>query len=335
MKTNYLKQLLSASTLLFLLFMASACDNVIGISEEMTVTESQVSSINFQTPSTVNGLVGGSTTASCGSEEFTIFAGQHNKVGTAVVSNDETNLYVTYTTDGEWFFTELHLYVMDTEPTSRLIPGRAPHKSGDVSYTQSYTFTIPLDDNIVLGESELWIQGHAAVVKIVGGEVVQGETAYAGEITHPQRRGGAWYGNMKYRVIDCEVTCQATESAVQTETAWAGETSGGGNAWWYIFDVEGVATQNIYAGRTIVVGNVTYDDGKLFIELIDGWELKDDDESVKIQGYDSGNLPDSRPAAGLFDTYKGDKLTVEVRKFDYYAIHLDVQLKKESDCVSK
>ena len=66
-------------------------------------------------------------------------------------------------------------------------------------------------------------------------------------------------------------------------------------------------------------------DGIVSIILTDGWELQDDEEAVEIQGYNEGDLPTSRPASGQFG-YKGTDLTVHIGIFDFYAIHLDVQL---------
>ncbi|MBN1464672.1 hypothetical protein JXA02_02845 [candidate division KSB1 bacterium] len=86
----------------------------------------------------------------------------------------------------------------------------------------------------------------------------------------------------------------------------------------------------IWAGQTIDVGTVTYtyddenEQGLLEIVLTGGWELQDVSEPVKIQGYEI--IPDVRPAAGQFTTYKGTELTVPLLAFPYYAIHLDVQL---------
>ena len=71
-------------------------------------------------------------------------------------------------------------------------------------------------------------------------------------------------------------------------------------------------------------------DGTIYLTLTDGWELQDDGEAVKIGGYEI--IPDSRPSAGNYELssgttlYKGTDLIVDVEHYDYYAIHLDVQL---------
>jgi hypothetical protein len=111
------------------------------------------------------------------------------------------------------------------------------------------------------------------------------------------------------------------------ETAWGGAYPGEGNAWWFYYDARDGAggEQEIYSGKDIAAGaSVEYDNGKIIIKLGSSLQLVDVPEAVKIQGYNDGDLPTSRPAAGQFTTYKGKNLTVTVDKFDYYAIHLDV-----------
>jgi uncharacterized repeat protein (TIGR01451 family) len=112
------------------------------------------------------------------------------------------------------------------------------------------------------------------------------------------------------------------------ETAFGGETPGGGNAWWFYFS--GTGTQNIWAGQHYNAGTVTVSEcagepgtRTITIELAEGWYLQDDDESVKIQGYES--VPSKRQPAGRFETYKGDETIITVDCFDNYVIQLDVQ----------
>ena len=269
-------------------------------------------------------------TTECPPVAYDLWAGMDILVGNVTVWNDAENLYVQYNTDAPWYLTEVHLYIQ-TEPfTSRLAPGRAPYKSGDISYASTYTFTIPLQWEC---DVTIYLQAHAAVVKIVDGEVVDEETAYGGDITKPGR--GAWYGNIAYTIC----CAPPPPPKCQYETAWGGNSEGSGAAWWFYYDVSVGGVQTIWAGQHINVGTVKVEDGCVYINLTGGWELSDIDidgklvtESVKIQGYDS--IPDTRPAAGKFTTYKGNDLTVcEIGGFAFYAIHLDVQLcKQEAVC---
>lgn len=121
---------------------------------------------------------------------------------------------------------------------------------------------------------------------------------------------------------DCG-TVYEEEMCYKTETAWGGNSSGEGKAWWFYFDAEaGPATQTIYAGQKATDGTVTYDGSKITINL-GSWSLQNDSEAVKIQGYNE--IPSTRPAAGPFTTYKGTALEIQVSGFRYYAIHLDVK----------
>ncbi len=150
---------------------------------------------------------------------------------------------------------------------------------------------------------------------------IQDETAFGGDKPGDGRR---WWYYLQYIVKCCNNNCQ-------TETAWGGNTPGQGAAWWYYFDTtNGVNSQDIWAGQNMLAGNVTVtpnNDGTATISIMlnDGWQFQNVAEPVKIQGYNDNTLPTVRPAAGLFTTYKGTALIVNVPLFSYYAIHLDVQ----------
>jgi hypothetical protein len=107
------------------------------------------------------------------------------------------------------------------------------------------------------------------------------------------------------------------------ETAWGGTTQGEGKSWWFYYDASAGGKQAIYAGQYSVTGAyVEYVSGEIRINLGGSMRLIDDDEAVKIQGYDI--IPETRPAAGQFITYKGTDLTVKVTDYAFYAVHLDV-----------
>ena len=115
------------------------------------------------------------------------------------------------------------------------------------------------------------------------------------------------------------------------ETAYAGNTSGTPQPWWYYLVYEGTeTTQTIWAGQTNVVGSVTVSDPvndeiTITINLDSGWSLQNVSEAVKIQGYDSG-WDQSWSNPGGFNTYKGNDLVISgVPVYDYYVIHLDVK----------
>jgi len=123
-----------------------------------------------------------------------------------------------------------------------------------------------------------------------------------------------------YNLEPCDTECEG-------ETAFGGDTKYNfdeGRAWWSAFKVSDGSPQKIYAGKKEVPGaSVSYEDGKIIISLGDYMELKDGNETVKIQGYDE--LPTSRPVAGHF-AYKGMDLIVDVDEYPFYVIHLDVEV---------
>ncbi len=98
--------------------------------------------------------------------------------------------------------------------------------------------------------------------------------------------------------MQCDNGENGDNGDLQTETAWGGDTAGGGAAWWYYYDPDIGGEQTIWAGQDHDAGTVEVVDGTIHITLLNGWELQDDSESVKIQGYNE--IPDSRPPAGSF-----------------------------------
>ena len=139
--------------------------------------------------------------------------------------------------------------------------------------------------------------------------------------------------------------CGPETLVFECTSAFGGKIAGDGPAWWFYFDTGGPGIQPIYADRDIKIGYVTInavgndngegieaaeyvenDEVKISIEFINDWGLcdLDDDDAVKVQGYNEGYLPGKRPAAGLFETYKGNDLEFTVPAFDYYVIKLDV-----------
>ncbi|MBF8437877.1 carboxypeptidase regulatory-like domain-containing protein [Halanaerobiaceae bacterium Z-7014] len=124
------------------------------------------------------------------------------------------------------------------------------------------------------------------------------------------------------------------------ETAFGGDTWGGGSRWWYYFDTAGPSVQNIYAGRNINIGTVEISepvDGEVTItlNLKDNWDLQqDEEEAVKIKGYATADLPEKLTGVGIgnvFDTYQGTDLTITVPAYDIFIIHLDVEGTIESE----
>jgi hypothetical protein len=275
----------------------------------------------------------------CGEAQVSpLTAGQFIPVGTVTVSNDEDNLYVTYQTTGDWYLKETQLHVLDYAPMERLPPGQAPYKDENVPpYPTSHTFVVPLSGlgfEVGCGETDLWLQAHATVVKIVGGEEVQSETAYGGDIGGD---GGAWYGNIMY-TVQC---CNGGEPCYEFmgETAWAdGDRYVTRGNWATYTPYVADSTVTLYAGQYYEAGTVHFsavDGGKvtITINLTGDWEFAPEDENVKIQDY--AYAPSGNPSPGGFDhkgTASGQSFSIEVPANSFYGVHVDVGYWVEVPC---
>ena len=142
------------------------------------------------------------------SEEcFDMIAGQNTVVGSVCVSNDSENLYVNYSTTGEWLLDEAHLFVgqslSDMPQTKKGNPkiGNFPYKSEDlgVNYAE---FTVPLSE---IGNpacnSDLFVAAHASVSKENGDGSVQQETSWSNGSRFVER--GSWAMYSTYQ-LSCE-----------------------------------------------------------------------------------------------------------------------------------
>ncbi len=105
-------------------------------------------------------------------ETIMLYADQDIPVGTVTVSNDDTNLYVTYdTTGGDWVMTETHLAVVTDEdefPTTKkgnpkvgLFPHQREYDLIDGVKVDTYTISGTWE-----GGTILYIAAHAVVVDI-------------------------------------------------------------------------------------------------------------------------------------------------------------------------
>jgi hypothetical protein len=182
----------------------------------------------------------------------------------------------------------------------------------------SWTSTVPVKVAFIVKG------GNDANVYVYGCSEDEGCATGDSGLTAPINTGNQIAGLSNLTI--CWSLCENGEVECNEETAFGGNTVGGGPAWWYAFDTQGLACQNIYAGQQLMQGgSVCWDAATdvLTITLGAGWALQNDtDESVKVQGYNS--LPKRRPAAGQFTTYKGEELIVQGNGSRYYVIHLDV-----------
>lgn len=127
----------------------------------------------------------------CGTTTWDLTAGQTIDVGSVTVSNDATNLYVTYALDypGATFGT-LHLWVgsdlanVPANPQGTPVPGQFPYKP-DASGLTTYTITIPFTDLLIQDVAQacglqLYVVAHAEVNVPDGEGGYDAETAFGG-----------------------------------------------------------------------------------------------------------------------------------------------------------
>lgn len=97
-----------------------------------------------------------------------LLAGQTSNVGTVKVCNDDTNLYVTFTTTGTNFMRETHLAVATSlsgiPQTKKFnpIPGQFAYKTAHAPAVQTFTYTIP---KTWATGTPLYIAAHASLDK--------------------------------------------------------------------------------------------------------------------------------------------------------------------------
>lgn len=141
----------------------------------------------------------------CGTQSYTLWAGQTINAGTLVVSNDADSLYVTYTTAGS--FQTLHLWVgtdlsnLPMNNNSTPVPGKFPYKF-DTDGLSTYTFAIALDEIASLNDEcdkKIFVVAHAEV-NINGKD----ETAFGGNKAVNVKDKGRWYYYAEYIYKCCD-----------------------------------------------------------------------------------------------------------------------------------
>lgn len=263
----------------------------------------------------------------CGIIAEDLIAGQNYLAGKVVISTTlGGKLLISVNTEDPWAFKTIHLFVgvktdLPVNKSGNPVPGKFPVVRESTEYQTAITFEFNIAEISKDNSGCFIIALHADVYKLDEFDIpTQTETAWAkGERLVVK---GNWATYLNYCPVPCSPPGGGGCTEWQKETAFGGETAGAGNAWWFAYN--GVLEQKIYAGQSMEIGTVEYDDGKLYIKLTSGWELDPDiTESVKIQGYEV--LPNKRPAAGLFTGYKGSDLTVGIPTYPWYVIHLDVR----------
>ncbi len=200
----------------------------------------------------------------CGSiESVVLWSGQTINAGSVNVSNDNSNLYVTYSTTGNWRLRKVHLYVgscnaIPVNNAGNPTIGLFPFSQQFSPLTTSYTFTIPLSS---ITENCFCIAAHAELVKIgSNGSIVQQETGWGG---NSLIGGKSWARKFKYCIQDCPETC---DMSVEVEninpsscTNGAGSVilSASGGVAPYSYTILNTTTGEIYSNTTGEFSNIT------------------------------------------------------------------------------
>ncbi|MFN8243256.1 MAG: hypothetical protein U0X40_04295 [Ferruginibacter sp.] len=137
----------------------------------------------------------------CDPTTVTLIAGQTLDAGTVSVSNDASNIYVTYSTANGYLLTQTHLFVGDCAAVpvngqGNPQPGHFPYSSTH-NYSTTYTYQVPMASFGSCG----CIAAHAVVVKLNGsGQVIETQTGWGNGI-RINPNGGNW--GMKFDYCTC------------------------------------------------------------------------------------------------------------------------------------
>jgi hypothetical protein len=253
----------------------------------------------------------------------TLWAGQHNDVGTVSSSYADGELTITFNVAAGYTLLETHLEVSGTAPARRGAPGLYAN-NGDTEDGVTYVVAVSEGQTV-------YVLAHAVVSNDETGAT---DTAYAGTII----RNGAWFGVFGFSAVTptgCDDNQECIEF-VKEETAYAGTVKGFQPWFWNAEYNRSATSMNIYASNDdTVIGTASFSDeyanGNVTItfEFVQGWGFATVDtngdavtEALKLQGYNVA--PTSRQAAGGFTTHKSDgAVSVTVPSYPFYQIHID------------
>ena len=177
---------------------------------------------SFSQPALAAHLVGADD---CGTSTVVIlFAGQTTDAGTVTVANDETNLYVTFSTSDGWLLSETHLHVADslagipqTKKGNPKVGNFAYQTTHDPEVTE-YTYVIAKADLGLDGNNSMVIAAHAVVVKYDdAGNQIENETGWGDGARFVDR--GSWATYFMHTWQECDGSGGGGGS--DTETAFA------------------------------------------------------------------------------------------------------------------
>jgi len=191
-------------------------------------------------------------------------AGQTINAGSVCVTNDKTTLQVTYTTTGNWYLADLHLFVgqslteMPQTKTGNPKIGNFPYTIENVN-SQSYTFTLPLGalgifDPCAKDNPALYIAAHAVLVlRDSAGNVIDKQTGWAAGTQMNAKGSWAMYFQYLTQCDDGPVNYACdTAFAVGDQTFFdlgiVPDVKGGRWGWQLTIDAGTSSIAPIYAG---------------------------------------------------------------------------------------
>lgn len=248
-----------------------------------------------------------------------LLAGKNIPVGEVSAYNDNENLYITVSVEGDfledWFIRGLHMYIgqVSVDFSKKVgkkneivnpAPGKFPFStevpSDNPTGIQEFTWTLPLGEDMVdFGEFDIAI--HADVVKVdnveydendnaISAEVVQSESAWAEGEQFSQK--GNWAMYFSFAVTACEEDCNPDWRRAVTISS-NGEYSPEGDELEVTYQINGSNGNRVgdalirrtgQAGSPNFTIELTPDDGYDFTQMeICVYDLDENDEACSVQ----------------------------------------------------
>ena len=167
-------------------------------------------------------------TLSCGTPQVqNLIAGQTIIAGSISISNDDKNVYVTYTATGGWEIQKTQLYpgkcgLIPKNSGGNPVLGLFPNQTTHSAHQTAFTYTVSLTDL----DSCYCVAAHANLVKVDGsGNIIQSETGWG---QGNPFGGNTWAMIINYCTKKCITSCviNTGDYRTQTQGGWGAEPNG-------------------------------------------------------------------------------------------------------------
>ena len=171
------------------------------------------------------------------SATFDLIGGQDIDTGDVMIWHNTETLYIKYTTDGDWWLSETHVFVgddIDDVPTTgkKNNPkiGHFPYSMDHDPMVQEYIYEFDLVDDLGFENGDtLFIMTHAVVFRVVDDEVVQGETAWSGDEDFPSQRWAYYFDYNPCKVLEMPDDDVNVNVATASDSYFDTTVTNGGN----------------------------------------------------------------------------------------------------------